>query len=206
MVNIGKTIRKESTKIVKKAVDPVKQEAQKATAEITKLQNMVKCPVSVTSNFPKCATNYLLDIFGYILFGVATIFRAFFLGLIANFFIWIINWFIAIPYFEWFFRHKNDVIRIVNIFFPYFNRTKDMNKCYCGSSLVWLFQPLQVKEQSWTEWLASLFDPILRVARWMLSAYTESFTGEDTVAVSMAPLIVAGGMVLIFLLFFWVIC
>jgi hypothetical protein len=231
MSSIGKKIKKESTKITKKIIEPVKKEANKATQEITKLQKMVKCPISVTSNFPKCATNYMLDLLGYLLFAWATMIRLVFWVLPANAYIWALNWFILpvirmiinvcmdlllrpewkvnksfeIPYFDWFISHKNDVIRIVNLFFPFFNRTKDMNKCYCASSLVWLFQPLQVKEQTWSQWVETTFGPIFSIFQWMFSLYKESFTGKTDAVVSSAPIFVAGGILCILCIYFWII-
>jgi hypothetical protein len=213
--------------VVKKIVDPVKKEAQKATSEITKLQSMVKCPISVTSNFPKCATNYLLDLLGYVIFAIAFFIRLIWISWL-NFLIWFLNWFLvpsvravvnfsmdllmrpewklagslAIPYFDIWNLRKNDVIRIVQLVFPFFNRTSDMKKCYCAESLVWTFQPLQIKEQSWVQWMESTFGPVGDAMKWMVSAYTESFSAKET-ATSSSPIIVSYGLALIFFIIFW---
>lgn len=228
MVNIGKKIKSESTKVVKKIVEPIKKEAQKATKDITSLQSMVKCPISVTSNFPKCATNYLLDLLGYVIFGIAFIIRLPWV-LWLNYIIWCLNWFIMpsirtvvnfsteyilakpewkllgsidIPYINIWIRHKNDVLRIVEMVFPFFNRSSDMSKCYCAESLVWIFQPLQVKPQSWTQWISSILGPVGDVFQWMVSAYTESFSVQESASTT-SPIIVSSGIAFLFIILFF---
>lgn len=234
-MSVGKQIKKQATSIAKKVVKPVEKEVKnvskevkKATKEITKLQDMVKCPVSVTSNFPLCATNYLLDILGYVIYGTVMLFRLPWV-IFLNFVILALNWAImptiriivnfiaehvlwrpewrirgslAIPYFALWIAHKNDVIRYVNILFPFFNRTNHMKKCYCASSLRWIFQPLQTPTQTWKQWSMQLFHPVLVIVQMYVDMLGVQKKSDPT---SQVPLYITSAFLFMFIVTFLVL-
>lgn len=217
-------------RVAKQVVAPVKKKVDDVAKEVQQINEMVKCPTSVTSNFPLCGKNYLLDMLGYVIYVIVIIVRLpwvvllniviFFLNwaimpsvrTIVNFVTellmqpkWAIKGSINIPYIQLWINHKNDVIRYVNIVFPFFDRTPVMSKCYCADSIKWVFQPLQDKSLSWTEWANQLFKPVIVLFHWMYAAYAAMLGDPNDKKSDSSVYIVSIGLLLIGLLFFvWV--
>lgn len=160
---------KKITKQLKKTTGDVK----KTAGELNKIQKVLKCPISVISNFPKCGWFYLVDMMVWF-FHLVPFFISFTTIYIP---IQIVFWIIVlinrgnlkISFFKKA-LNKNPVLRkyyfldidtftvtklgfanvIENIFYYLSggNRlisrsSSDVSKCYCISPLTWIFQPLR---------------------------------------------------------------
>jgi hypothetical protein len=165
--------KKLKVKKVKNPIDAIKDELKKTTGAVNKIENILKCPVNVVSNFPTCGWFYMVDMMVWV-FHLLPFFISFFTIYIPlQIILWIIILInrgnLKISFFKNA-LHENSVLRkfyildidtftvtklgfanvIENIFYYLSggNRlisrsSSDISKCYCISPLTWIFQPLR---------------------------------------------------------------
>lgn len=147
----------------------IKKTIDKILKKIAEFSAMAKCPISVVSNFPLAVYSYSMDIIGYLLWIIILGIR-FPIIFVLNAIIGVYNYFVRIvftfmwklmgqnisipllPFFSYFVL-KNRVLKWIEPMFPFLGRnTSVMKKCYCASSIRYLFDPLEIKTNSTSDW------------------------------------------------------